>query len=364
LCTDEAHGNTLDNDMASSDETTKFNVTVAASWLLLVALVTFILQTLSFLFIPLCFAMLACYALGIPLDFLKRYHLPSFVRIIFVIGIVLLFIFLLGKLVMLNVTSFQVQLPGYEAKFWEYANIILSRFDISREQANEAVNAFLKNFRINHLSIGGLVQSLSGSFFAFLGNVLWVVLFMAFILAERDSFTKRLVNQLGSENAAPILESIQKINLSVQQYLGLKTLISFLTGALVTIVLTIAGVDFALLWGVLTFALNFIPTIGSIVATLPPIAITLFQSGSIGKTLVISILLLSIQFMVGNILEPKLMGRGLNLSPLVVLFSLIFWGWLWGIPGMLLSVPLTAALRIAMEQIDATKTVAILISSK
>ncbi len=350
--------------MYSSTEPTKFNVTVAASWLLLIVLFTVILRTLSFLFIPLCFAILVCYALGIPLNFLKRFHLPGFVRIILVVGIVLLLIFLLGKLVMLNVANFQSQLPEYEAKFWEYANIILSRFDISREQANEAMNAFLSKIKQNQLSFGGLVQSLSGSFFSFLGNVLWVLLFMAFILAEHDSFTRRLLKQLGRENAAPILGSIKKINQSVQKYLGLKTLISFLTGALVTIVLTIAGVDFALLWGVLTFVLNFIPTIGSIVATLPPIAITLFQSGSIGKTLIIAMLLLSIQFLVGNILEPKFMGRGLNLSPLVVLFSLIFWGWLWGIPGMLLSVPLTAAIRIAMEQIDATKTVAVLISSK
>jgi predicted PurR-regulated permease PerM len=348
----------------SSDKETQFNVTVGASWLLLIVLSTFILQTLSFLFIPLCFAILVCYALGIPLDFLKRYHLPGFIRIILVIGIVVLLIFMLGKLVIVNVKSFQAQLPGYEVKFWEYADILLTRFDISREQANEAVDAFLSNFKQNHLSFGGLVQSFSGSFFSFLGNVLWVVLFMAFILAEHDSFTRRLLKQMGRKNAAPVLESIEKINKSVQQYLGLKTLISFLTGALVTVVLTIAGVDFALLWGVLTFVLNFIPTIGSIAATVPPIAITLFQSGSISKTLIIGGILLCIQFTVGNVLEPKMMGQGLNLSPLVVLFSLIFWGWLWGIPGMLLSVPLTAAIRIAMEQIDATKTVAVLISSK
>jgi AI-2 transport protein TqsA len=350
--------------MASSSEPTKFNVTVAASWLLLIALVTLILQTLSFLFIPLCFAILVCYAMGIPLDFLKRFHLPAIVRILFIVGFVVLMIFMLGKLIMVNVLSLQAQLPEYEAKFWEYANIILLHFDISREQAQEAVNAFLSNILQNKLSLGGLVQSLSGSFFAFIGNVLWVVLFMVFILAERDSFTKRLVHQLGKKNAAPVLDSLETINQSVQQYLGLKTLISLLTGALVTIVLTIAGVDFALLWGTLTFVLNYIPTIGSIVATLPPIAITLFQSASIGKTIIIAILLLCIQFLVGNVIEPRVMGRGLNLSPLVVLFSLIFWGWLWGIPGMLLSVPLTAAIRIAMEQIDATKTAAVLISSK
>ena len=118
--------------MASSRDTARFNVRVAASWLLLIVLFTVILRTLSFLFIPLCFAILLCYALGIPLDFLKRFHLPGFVRILLVVGIVLLLIFMLGKLVMLNVSSFQSQLPEYEAKFWEYANIILSRFDISQ----------------------------------------------------------------------------------------------------------------------------------------------------------------------------------------------------------------------------------------
>jgi len=350
--------------MTPSNEKIAFNVTVVASWLLLLVLLTFILQTLSFLFIPLCFAILVCYALGIPLDYLKRFHLPGFVRILLVVGIVLVFIYMLGQLVALNAVNFHSKLPEYETKFWEYANIILSRFDITREQANEAVSAFLSKIRQNQFSFSNIIQNLSVSFFSFLGNVLWVLLFMAFILAERDAFIKRLVNQIGKENATPILESINQINQSVQQYLGLKTLISLLTGVLVTIILTIAGVDFALLWGVLTFVLNFIPTIGSIVATLPPIAITLFQSGSIAKTLIIAILLLCIQFVVGNVLEPRLMGRGLNLSPLVVLLALLFWGWLWGIPGMLLSVPLTAAIRIAMEQIDATKTVAVLISSK
>jgi predicted PurR-regulated permease PerM len=349
--------------MPSSDDKTRFDIAKAAAWLLLVVLATFALQTLDFLFIPLCFAILLCYALGIPLDFMKRYHLPEFIRIILVVGLVLLIIFMLGKLIMHNVVSFQTQMPEYEAKFWKYANIVLSRFDITREQAREALDAFLGNIRQNNLTLGSVVQRLSGSFFSFLGNVLWVVLFMAFILAERDSFINR-IKQLGEKKAAPVLESLQQINDSVKQYLGLKTLISFLTGTLVTVVLTLAGVDFALLWGALTFVLNFIPNIGSIIATLPPIAITLFQSGSIGKTLIIGVLLVSIQFTVGNILEPKFMGRGLNLSPLVVLFSLIFWGWLWGIPGMLLAVPLTGAIRIAMEQVDATKTVAVLISNK
>ncbi len=351
--------------MESSKTISNFKVTNGASWLLLLVLLTVILQTLSFLFIPLFFAILACFAIGIPLDYLKRLKVPSFLRIFVTIAIVMVVIFIFGKLVTVNINAFQEQLPAYETKFWEYAGQILAYFDISQEQGKEMLDSFFSNFKQKRLaSLGGLVQALSGSFFSFLGNLMWVVLFMVFILAEREAFTRRLVRILGDDGAVPVLETMTRVNQSVQQYLGLKTMISLLTGALVTVVLWLFGVDFALLWGTLVFIMNFIPTIGSIVATIPPIAVTLFQSGSISKTLLVAVLLIVIQVIVGNILEPKVMGRGLNLSPLVVLLSLIFWGWIWGIPGMLLSVPLTAAIRIAMEQIDSTRTVAALISSE
>jgi AI-2 transport protein TqsA len=303
--------------------------------------------------------------MGIPLDYLKRLKVPSSLRIFLTIALVMVVIFMLGKLVSVNIKAFQNQLPGYETKFWEYTGHVLAYFDISQEQGKEMIDSFFSNFKQKRLaSLGGLVQTLSGSFFSFLGNLMWVLLFMVFILAEREAFTRRLIRILGSEKAAPVLETTASVNQSVQQYLGLKTIISLLTGALVTVVLWLFGVDFALLWGTLVFIMNFVPTIGSIVATIPPIAITLFQTGSISKTVLVAVLLILIQIIVGNIIEPKVMGRGLNLSPLVVLLSLIFWGWIWGIPGMLLSVPLTAAIRIALEQIDSTRTVAALISSK
>ena len=351
--------------MESSKTISDFRISTAASWLLLLVLLTVILQTLSFLFIPLFFAILACYAMGIPLDYLKRLKVPSFLRIFLIIALVMVVIFMLGKLVSVNIKAFQNQLPGYETKFWEYTGHVLAYFDISQEQGKEMIDSFFNNFKQKRLaSLGGLVQTLSGSFFSFLGNLMWVLLFMVFILAEREAFTRRLIRILGAERAAPVLETTASVNQSVQQYLGLKTIISLLTGALVTVVLWLFGVDFALLWGTLVFIMNFVPTIGSIVATIPPIAITLFQTGSISKTVLVAVLLILIQIIVGNIIEPKVMGRGLNLSPLVVLLSLIFWGWIWGIPGMLLSVPLTAAIRIALEQIDSTRTVAALISSK
>jgi AI-2 transport protein TqsA len=351
--------------MESSSANSNFKITNAASWLLLLVLLTVILETLSFLFIPLFFAILACYAMGIPLDYLKRLKVPGFLRIFVIIAIVMIVIFMLGKLITVNIGAFQEQLPAYETKFWEYAGHVLAYFDISQEQGKEMLDSFFSNFKQKRLaSLGGLVQSLSGSFFTFLGNLMWVLLFMVFFLAEREAFAQRLVRILGDDRAAPVLETMIRVNQSVQQYLGLKTMISLLTGASVTVVLWLFGVDFALLWGTLVFIMNFIPTIGSIIATVPPIAVTLFQYGTISKTLMVAALLIVIQVIVGNIIEPKVMGRGLNLSPLVVLLALMFWGWVWGIPGMLLSVPLTAVIRIAMEQFDSTRTVAALISSK
>ncbi|MDX1775298.1 MAG: AI-2E family transporter [Desulfobulbales bacterium] len=350
--------------MESSKTIFDFKVSKAAFWLLLLVLLTVILKTLSFLFIPLIFAILACYAMGIPFDFLKKLKIPGSLRILIITAIVLAVIFVLGKLVTHNVKQFQIQLPLYEAKFWDYAGKILIYFDISEEQGKEMIDAFFSNLKQKKFaSLGGMVQNLGSSFFSFIGNLMWVLVFMIFILAEREAFTRRLIKKLGKQKAAPVLETMARVNQSVQQYLGLKTLISLLTGLVVVVILTLLGVDFALLWGTLVFILNFIPTIGSIVATVPPIAITFFQFGSIGKTIVVAILLIATQLIVGNILEPKIMGRGLKLSPMVVLLSLIFWGWIWGIPGMLLSVPLTAAIRIGMEQLDSTRTIAELISS-
>ncbi|RLB80035.1 MAG: hypothetical protein DRH15_08105 [Deltaproteobacteria bacterium] len=271
----------------------------------------------------------------------------------------LFLVYLLGRLVSLNVHQFQVMAPTFEKQFWAYTQAVLGIFNISADQAREGIQAFFDNLKLGGLSsVGGVVKRFSGSFFSFLGSLIWVLLFMLFILGERGSFQKRIVRISGE--SSHVLEVFHRITESIQSYLGLKTLISLLTGMLVTITLYIFGVPFALLWGVLTFFLNFIPNIGSFVAVVPPVAITLFHFGSLTRTLGVLIVLVVIQMVIGNYVEPKVMGKGLNLSPLVVLLSLLFWGWLWGLAGMLLSVPMTAVLKIALEQLDQTNSVAIL----
>ncbi len=343
----------------------KISLVEVASGFLLVVLFSLTLKTLDFLFMPLSVALLFCYALGIPLDFLERLHIPSWLRIVLVVLILLAVFYLIGRLALYNAVAFEERLPEFEEKFWRYATSLLGFFNISKSEAREAFDAFMSNLNQSGFEpLGVLVQKVGQSFFNILGNTIWVLLFMLFMLAERGEVARRIVTGFGQDRAESILKTIGHINKSVQHYLGLKTLVSLITGVLVAIILWLFDVPFALLWGVLAFLMNFIPNIGSLVASVPPIAITLFHFGSLGKTLLVAIIITAIQFSVGNFLEPKLMGRGLNLSPLVVLLSLIFWGWMWGLVGMLVSVPLTAAIKIALEQMEATRPIATLISGE
>ncbi len=322
----------------------------------------FILKSMAFLLIPFLFALLFCYAIGLPMDYMQEHHVPATIRILLTVALIAGIFYGLEKVIQQNLISLVKTWPHYEEKFWIYANLLLSHFDISQEKAKETMAAFFSNIGKEGLKpVGSMVQYLSGSFFSFMGNAFWVVLFVIFILSERGGIARKIVKGVGPEKAIDILDTMGRINKSVQQYLGLKTLISLLTGVLVTIALSLLSVPFPFLWGLLAFLLNYIPNIGSILAGVPPILVALFDSGSITRTLFVAASFVAIQTIVGNFVEPKVLGKGLDLSPLVVLLSLLFWGWVWGIPGMLLSVPLTAALKISLEQFDRTKPIAILL---
>jgi len=336
-----------------------------AAWLVIVVLVTLIVKTLSFLFIPLSVALLIFFALGMPLEFLRRLGVPGWLRILLVVSIVLGSMYLIGWLVQANVLECVAQMPVIEEQLLGHAARILQYFGMSLEQGKEMASAFLGSMDGKKLEpLGSFLQAAGGSFFHFLGSTVWVVLFLIFMLAEREGLQGRLHNAFSKRRAEKIIKVGGRISLAVEEYLGLKTLISLLVGALTAITLWLFGVQFALLWGVLTFLFNFIPNIGALIATVPPVVMALFQFGSLGLSLFVAGVLVSIHLVVGNYLEPKIMGRGLNLSPLVVLFALVFWGWMWGGVGMLLAVPITAAVKIAMEEYEPTEVVAKMISEE
>ena len=156
---------------------------------------------------------------------------------------------------------------------------------------------------------------------------------------------------------------LKRLNKSINEYISLKTLVSLITAAVSYVVLLIIGVDFAFFWAFLIFLLNFIPTIGSLIATIFPATMALLQFCSINPFIWVLVCIGTVQLIVGNLIEPKLMGKSLNVSSLVVLLALAFWGAIWGIVGMILSVPITVVMIIIFAQFPATKNISILLSS-
>ena len=189
---------------------------------------------------------------------------------------------------------------------------------------------------------GGALRSLG----SVLSNGFLIILTVIFILAEAASFHPKLVAVLNNPDRD--LAHFGRITGTMNRYIAIKTSVSVLTGFLVTTFLWILNVDFPVLWGLVALLLNFIPTIGSIIACVPPVLLALVQLGPTEALLVVAGFF-AVNTIVGNVLEPRYMGRGLGLSALVVFLSLIFWGWLLGPVGMLLSVPLTISAKIALE---------------
>lgn len=190
-----------------------------------------------------------------------------------------------------------------------------------------------------------------------LSTILIVVLITCFILLEAASFPSKLARAFDRPG---LEERIGKVTRELQRYLGLKTAIGLVTGLLVGIWVALCGLNSPILWGFVAFALNYIPNLGSIIAAVPAVMLALVQLG-IGPAILVAVGYLAINIVVGNLLEPQILGRRLGLSALVVFLSLVFWGWVWGPVGMLLSVPITMVVKIALENTKDLRWVAVLL---
>ncbi len=202
-------------------------------------------------------------------------------------------------------------------------------------------------------TLRGIARALSMAFL--------VLIIMVFMLVETAAFPDKLRAALGSQDAD--LGRFAKITYEVQQYLGIKTVVSLVTGTLVGLWVWILGIDFPLLWGLVAFLFNYIPSVGSILASFPPILLGLLQYG-VGTALLVALGYLVVNVTLGNIIEPNLMGRRLGLSTLVVILSLVFWGWVWGPVGMLLSLPMTMIVKIMLENTSDMRWIAVLLGPK
>ena len=286
-----------------------------------------------------------------PFDWLKKKGASDSVAMLTVLFILWIVITALVVLLGSSLTNFLATLPTYQVKLegvWTSLQKLLVNYGIMEENfdALEQVNPG------QALTLAGNVFS---GFSSMLSNSFLIVLVFVFMLMEVSSFKNKLA--IISPDS---LGSVNKVVYSLKKYFGIKTLTSLATGILVSIGLAILGVDFPILWGALAFLLNFIPNIGSIIAAVPAVLLAFLQL-PIGYGIATIVLFFAINFFIGSVIEPRLMGKSLGLSPFVVFISLIIWGWVLGTVGMLIATPLTITLKIILDSREETKNIGILL---
>ncbi|MGB9906067.1 MAG: AI-2E family transporter [Candidatus Saccharicenans sp.] len=308
--------------------------------------------------LPFLVALFISYAVSPLLDWLIKLKLPKTVAIILILILTFSLLYLFGLLLYSSGKYFASEFPKYNRQIDSFTAELLTWL----EHLPFKVSVPTIISQLNVEKITGWLLGTLGSFLSFITNLLLVFVFVVFILAGRDKLPAKLSLALAEDRALYLNRMVAGINRQIQKYLAVKTVTSLLTGALTVLVLVIFGVDFALLLGFLSFVLNYIPSIGSIIAVLLAGLMAFFQFGNSLVPVWVLLFLTIIQTVIGNFIDPKLMGRTLDLSPLLVIFSLIFWGWLWGVAGMFLAVPLLAVFKIIFENVPALKFLATLMS--
>jgi predicted PurR-regulated permease PerM len=262
---------------------------------------------------------------------------------------------LVGQTLSRNIQSLLGSYKQYEK------NLSVIAYQLNQIAGRDVVS-YLENF-FGDLNFGKIFGELLNSLSSLLGSSFLIIIYVVFIFTEESFFQPKLRAICRTEEQyTKMRDLIDRIGNSMTHYIGLKSLMSVITGVLSYLILLFIGINSPAFWAFLIFILNFIPNIGSLIATVFPAIFSLLQFGSIWPFVLILVLVGTVQVLVGNFLEPRVMGQALNISPLVTILALSFWGVLWGITGMLLSVPITVMLVIIFTQFNPTKPFAILLS--
>jgi predicted PurR-regulated permease PerM len=320
---------------------------------------------------PLMIAIFLSFVAMPAVRFARRLRIPGPLSVLIVISVLLFVCGWVISLIYQSTVEFLVNIPAYEQQLRPHLIHLFERLDISTAILPPAGESFpwRKVFTSTSLAgYAGYAGSGLGGFLGWVGELLVVLTFLIFILLDRadGSLDRRIAHAFaeGPEHGEEVARVLDEINRDIERYIQVKTGISLLTGFLMTMVLSIFGVPFAILFGTVAFAFNFIPNVGSLLATLPPIVVGFVQFGNFWQVLPLALILLGMQATVGNFLDPWMMGRSLRLSPTTVLFMLILWNWLWGIPGMVLAVPIAVVIRIILLHIPDLRYIALLMGDE
>jgi predicted PurR-regulated permease PerM len=313
--------------------------------------------------LPLIIAILLTFVLEPVINVLEKIKVPRVIGAVVVVLLVAAGIYVIGIILFQSVKTILTLYPKYETRFSNLYAMVASAFKLPYD---EHVSLFQNLW--GQLGVRERVQSIalttSESFFGFLTDTVMVVLLVVFLLLEIGHFRKRIEIAFVGIMSTRIQKIVADVVRQVARYLSAKFFISLATGVLVGLLLWWIGVDFPIIWGVISFILNFIPNIGSIAAGG---GVTLFalvqfwpEPGPILATLAT---MLGVNMVLGNIVEPRVQGQNLGLSPFIILVSLSAWGWLWGFAGLVLAVPMTVIVKIICENVPGLESVSIMMSS-
>ena len=308
------------------------------------------------LLVPFLLAIFLAIICSPPLFWLRQKKVPVALSVFVVVSVVIVIQLGLTTMIGSSLADFSKALPNYQDRLqgivregivWVEGLGINITDDMIMEQFNPGKLMVI---------VGGMLNNLLGM----MKNTFMILLAFMFIMLEAAGIPAKIQAIAGGGKGA--LEKYGAISKGVNRYLFLKSLTSLGTGILAAVSLQIIGVDFAIMWGMVAVLLNFVPTIGSIIAAVPPVLLALVQLG-VGPALATASVYLAINVGIGNLLEPRIMGAGVGLSTLVIFISMAFWGWVLGPIGMLLSVPLTMALKITLAANEKTRGLALLLGS-
>ena len=321
------------------------------------ALMTYVLVTGRDLLIPFAIAVMIWYVI-IALSRLIEVQLsaPSWLSLS---TSIIFFVVVLGLIVELisgNITAVRDAAPTYQANLEKLVESAMKLSGLTELPTIANI--------VDQVDVRALISGVAGAVAKVAGNTGLIVIYVIFLLAEQRTFPRKieaLFPEAGRRKEVQIiLSDIQK---RTQTYIAVKTLLSLVTAVISYVVLVAVGLDLAGFWAFVIFLLAYIPTIGSLLGVIFPALMALLQFGGISEFLIIAVGLGAAQLVIGNVLEPRMMGRSLNLSSLVVIVSLAVWGSLWGVTGMFLSVPITVVLMIILAQFKQTRSIAILLSA-
>ena len=359
------------------DKTVKFFIVIMG-----LVFITIILKELQNIFIPFVIAYLLYFLFNPLNNFLERKRIPLGITVLLDVIIIALLTWGISFFIIDSFSRFGSQFPVYAEK-------------LDKIVRDVAVSMGIHDKFFSHFSIQSLIKTIDykllagnlfNSTFSILGNILFVLFFFVFVVTGHQSTYESIKKRYVYQKVRPELKKIKKnykenpelqtemarnlennfdseklkkeekltstfkeINEQIKKYIVSKILLNFSAGIIVTAILALFGVDFPIIWGMFTFLFNFIPSIGSAIALILPVLMVLIQFGSIGYALLIGLIIIGVQTLIFNFLEPTIVGKSLNLNPLLILLAVLVWGYIWGIIGMLLAVPLTAIIKIIIS---------------